>query len=69
MCSFIFRAHTYDAVELHKQSIKMSSFPDYEIPEGSSGKIPSTNRSKQDIKADTVKLQENPSYVATNEFS
>ena len=63
--SFIFRAHIYDAVELHKQSIKKSSTPDYETPEGSSGKMPSANRSKQDIKANTVKLQENPSYVAT----
>ena len=68
-CSFIFRAHIYDAVELHKQSIKEYSTPDYEIPEGSSGKTPSTNGSKQDIKADRVKLQENPSYVVTNEFS
>ena len=47
-----------------------SAIPDYEVPSvGSSGKITSTARSKQDIKTDTVALQENPSYVATDEFS
>ena len=66
---FIFRAHIYDAVEL-QQNIKSSTICDYEAPSvGSSSKISSTRRSKQDIKADTVALQENPSYVATDEFS
>ena len=69
--SFMFRTHIYDAVELHSQNIKASSAPDYELPPGSSSssKKPSTTTSKQDIKADTVKLQENPSYVPTDEFS
>ena len=67
---FMFRAHVYDAVELHQQNIKSSSISDYEVaPVSSSGKIPSTTRSQQDIKADTVALQENPCYVATKEFS
>ena len=66
---FMFRAHVYDAVELHQQNIK-SSISDYEVPSmSSSDKIPSTTRSKQDIKADTVALQENPCYVTTKEFS
>ena len=59
----MFRAHIYDAVELQQQNIKTSSLGDYEVPSvSSSGKISSTTRSKQD----TVALQENPSYVATN---
>ena len=69
---FIFRAHIYDAVELHQQNRKSSSASDYEVSSvimSSSDKIPSTTRSKQDIKADTVALQENPCYVATKEFS
>ena len=67
----MFRAHIYEAVELQQQHIKSSAICDYEVPSvgSSSGKISSTTRSKQDIKADTVALQENPSYVATNEFS
>ena len=53
-----------------QQNIKSSTICDYEVPSvGSSGKISSTTRSKQDIKADTVALQENPSYIAINEFS
>ena len=63
----MFRAHIYDAVELQQQNVKTSSIDDYEVPSVSSGgKISSTTRSKQDTKADTVSLQENPSYVATN---
>ena len=68
----LFRAdhHIYDnEMELHVKNIKTSS-PDYETPSvSSSGKVLSTTRHKQDIKADTVKLQENPAYKATNEFS
>ena len=67
MFFYMFRSHIYDAVELQQQNIKSSAICDYEVPSvGSSGKISSTTRSKQDIKADTVALQENPSYVATN---
>ena len=69
---FIFRAHIHDAVELYQQNRKSSSASDYEVSSvimSSSDKIPSTTRSKQDIKADTVALQENPCYVATKEFS
>ena len=63
----MFRAHIYDAVELQQQNIKTSSLGDYEVPSvSSSGKTSSTTRSKQDTKADSVTLQENPSYVATN---
>ena len=63
----MFRAHIYDAVELQQQNIKTSSISDYEVPSVSSGgKTSSTTRSKQDTKADSVTLQENPSYVATN---
>ena len=62
----MFRTHIYDAVELRSQNNKTSSTPDYELPPvSSSSKKPSTTRSKQDIKADTVELQENPSYVAS----
>ena len=67
---FLYRSHVYDAVEMHSQKVKISSTTDYEYPlVSSSGKMPSTAKSSQDIKADAVKLQENPSYVATNEFS
>ena len=63
---FYIRAHIYDAVELQQQNIK-TSIDDYEVPSVSSGgKTSSTTTSKQDTKADTVALQENPSYVATN---
>ena len=49
--------------------MKTSSTPDYEFPSvSSSGKELLTSKSKQDIKANTVELQENPSYVPT-EFS
>ena len=42
----------------------------YEYPLVSgSNEMLSTAKSKQDIKADTVELQDNPAYVATNEFS
>ena len=55
---------------MHSQKVKTSSTTDYEYPSvSSSSKMPSTAKSSQDIKADAVKLQENPSYVATNEFS
>ena len=64
---FYIRANIYDAVGLYQQNIKTSSIDDYEVPSvSSSGKISSTTTSKQDTKADTVALQENPSYVATN---
>ena len=59
-----------DAVEMHSQKVKTSSTTDYDYPlVSSSSKMPSTAKSSQDIKADAVKLQDNPSYVATNEFS
>ena len=67
---FLYRSHVYDAVEMHSQKVKTSSTTDYEYPlVSSSSKMPSTAKSSQDVKADAVKLQENPSYAATNEFS
>ena len=50
---------------MQSQHTKVSSSPDYTT---NSSKITST-RSEQDMKADTVKLQENPAYAATNKFS
>ena len=67
---FLYRSNVYDAVEMHSQKVKTSSTTDYEYPlVSSSSKMPSTAKSSQDVKADTVELQENPAYVATNEFS
>ena len=64
---FLYRSHVYDAVEMHSQKVKTSTTTDYEYElVSSSSKIPSMVKSKQDIKADTVELQENPAYVATN---
>ena len=64
------RSPVYDAVEIHSQKVKTSSTTDYEYPLVSgSNEMPSTAKSKQDIKADTVELQDNPAYAATNEFS
>ena len=66
----LYRSHVYDSVEMHSQKIKISSTTDSEYPlVSSSSKTPSTAKSSQDVKADAVKLQDNPSYVATNEFS
>ena len=61
------RSHVYDAVELQSQKVKTSTTTDceYELVDSSS-KIPSTTKSSQDIKADTIESQENPAYVATN---
>ena len=50
---------------MRSQYTKDFSSPDYTT---SSGKITSS-RSEQDKKADTVKLQENPAYAATNKSS
>ena len=59
--------HDYDAVNL--PNIKTSPYADYEIPSMSSdSKATSRTRPKQDLKADTVKLQENPSYKTTDEL-
>ena len=61
------RSHVYDAVELQSQKVKTSTTTDceYELVDSSS-KITSTTKSSQDIKADTIESQENPTYVATN---
>ena len=59
------RANIYDAIEMRSQNTKASSSPDYTYI---SNEITST-RSEQDMKADNVKLQENPAYAATNKFS
>jgi len=61
--------HIYDAVEL--QNTKASLSAEYESPlsVSSSGKVPPTNKPKEEVKADTIKLQKNPAYKATNEFS
>ena len=65
----MFRAHIYDAVELHQKSIKSSSISDNEVSSvSSSSKIPSTKRSQQDIKVDAVELQQNPAYVTKDEY-
>ena len=67
---FLYRSHVYDAVEMHSQKVKTSSTTDYEYPlVSSSSMMQSTIITNPDIKADAVKLQDNPSYVATNEFS
>ena len=66
----LYRSHVYDAVEMHSQKVKTSSTTDYEYAlMSSSSKMPSTAKSNWDIKADAVKLQENLSCAATNEFS
>ena len=60
--------HVYDAVELH--NTKTPLYAEYEIPSVSnSGKIPPTTKPKQEVKADTIRLQENPAYKTTNESS
>ena len=61
----VYRANIYDAIEMRSQNAKVSSSPDYTYI---SNEITST-RSEQDMKADSVKLQENPAYAATNKFS
>ena len=67
---FLYRSHVYDAVEMYQQKVKTSSTTDYKYPlVSSSSKMPSTAKSSQDVKAETIELQENPSYAATNEFS
>ena len=48
---------------MRSQHTKESSHPDNTT---SSSKITST-RSEKDVKADTVKLQENPAYAATHD--
>ena len=63
----LYRSHVYDAVELQSQKVKTSTTTDSEYAlVSSSSKMPSTTKSNQDIKADTVELQDNPAYVATN---
>ena len=65
---FLYRSHVYDTVEMDSQKVKTSTTTDHEYPlVSSSSKMPPTANS--DIKADAVKLQENPAYAATNEFS
>ena len=64
MFVYVYSAHIYDAVEMRLQYTKFFSNPDHTT---SSSKIIPT-RSEQDMKADNVKLQENPAYVATNEY-
>ena len=55
---------------MHSQKVKTSSPTNFEYPLVSgSNEMPPIDTSKQDIKADTVKLQDNPAYAATNEFS
>ena len=54
----MFRTRIYESVELSQQNTSKSR---------KCRKVPT--RSKEDIKADTVALQENPSYVTKNEFS
>ena len=55
------RSHLYDAVELHSHKFKRSSTSEFPLV-SSSSETPSTTES-QDIKANAIKLQENPSYV------
>ena len=63
----LYRSPVYDAVELQSQKVKTSTTTDSEYAlVSSSSKITSTAKSKQDIKADTIELQDNPAYVATN---
>ena len=64
-CLYLYSTHIYDAVEMRSQHTKVSSSPDY--PTINSKKT--SSRSEQDVKADTVKLQENPAYAATNKSS
>ena len=64
MFVYVYSAHIYDAVEMRLQYTKPFSNPDHTT---SSSKIIPT-RSEQDMKADNVKLQENPAYAATNEY-
>ena len=65
----LYRSHVYDAVELQSQKVKTSTTTEYEYAlVNSSSKIPSTTKFSQDIKADTIKLQDDPAYVATNQF-
>ena len=67
---FMHRSHVYDAVEMHSQKVKASSTSNFEFSLVSgSNEMPSTATSKQDIKVDTIKLQDNPAYAATNEIS
>ena len=63
----LYRSHVYNAVELQSQKVKTSTTTDSEYAlVSSNSKITSTTKSNQDIKADTIELQENPAYVATN---
>ena len=65
----IYRSHIYDAVELRSQKVKTSSTTDYEYPLVCSGSTMASPTNSQDIRADKVKLRDNPSYAATNAFS
>ena len=57
-----FRSHVYDAVVLHSHKARKSNS---ELPlVSSNSEMPSLTKS-QDIKANTIELQENPSYVTS----
>jgi len=56
-------------VEFQNTKASLSSEHEFPLSESSSDKMPPTNKPKQEVKADTVNLQENPAYKATNEFS
>ena len=57
--------HIYDAVEL--PNIKVSPHAEYEMPSmNSDNRVTTRTSPKQEVNADAVKLQENPSYKATD---
>ena len=61
LCVIVYRSHVYDAVELHSHESKRSSTSEFPLV-SSSSKMPSITES-QDIKANEVNVQENPSYA------
>ena len=64
---FIPRSTIYDAIEMHSQKVKTSSTTDYVSPLVSgNNEMLSTAKSKQYIKANTMELQGNPAYAATD---
>ena len=64
LCVTIYRSNSnvYDAVELHSHKLKKSSTSECPLV-SSNSKISSTTIS-QDIKANTVNVQENPCYAS-----
>jgi len=57
-------------VELQNSKASLSAEYDlFPLSESSSNKMPPTNKPKEEVKVGTVKLQENPAYEATDEFS